>query len=79
MLQFASLASATKNSREHMSDTSAEIATRLTELARGCDEILPENGLAGKLSKGRSLIVKAGFDPTAPDTSGSPQFSKTLL
>ena len=67
MLQFASLASATKNSREHMSDTSAEIATRLTELARGCDEILPENGLAGKLSKGRRLIVKAGFDPTAPD------------
>ena len=67
MLQFASLASATKNSREHMSDTSAEIATRLTELARGCDEILPENGLAGKLSKGRPLIVKAGFDPTAPD------------
>ncbi len=67
MLQFASLASATKNSREHMSDTAAEIATRLTELARGCDEILPENGLAGKLSKGRRLIVKAGFDPTAPD------------
>lgn len=40
---------------------------QLAELARGTDEILPENGLAEKLKKGRPLVVKAGFDPTAPD------------
>ena len=39
----------------------------LAELARGTDEILPDGGLAAKLKKGRPLIVKAGFDPTAPD------------
>lgn len=34
---------------------------------RGSDEVLPENGLEAKLKKNRPLIVKAGFDPTAPD------------
>jgi len=29
--------------------------------------VLPEDGLAAKLKKGRPLVVKAGFDPTAPD------------
>lgn len=67
MLQFASLASATKNFLKHMSDMSAEMTAQLAELVRGCEEILPENGLAGKLGKNRPLIVKAGFDPTAPD------------
>jgi len=28
---------------------------------------LPENGLEAKLKQGRPLIIKAGFDPTAPD------------
>ncbi len=50
-----------------MSDISTETAEQLAELARGTDEILPENSLAKKLSKDRPLIVKAGFDPTAPD------------
>lgn len=67
MLQFASLASTTKNLLKHMSDTSAEMTAQLAELVRGCDEILPDDSLAGKLGKGRPLIVKAGFDPTAPD------------
>ena len=67
MLQFASLASTTKNPLKHMSDTSAEMTAQLAELGRGCDEILPDDSLAGKLGKGRPLIVKAGFDPTAPD------------
>jgi tyrosyl-tRNA synthetase len=67
MLQFASLASATKNFLKHMSDMSAEMTAQLAELVRGCEEILPENSLAGKLGKNRPLIVKAGFDPTAPD------------
>ena len=50
-----------------MSDISTEAAEQLAELARGTDEILPENSLAKKLGKDRPLIVKAGFDPTAPD------------
>ena len=43
------------------------IKKQLDELIRGSDEVLPENGLEVKLKKGRPLIVKAGFDPTAPD------------
>ncbi|TDJ14250.1 MAG: tyrosine--tRNA ligase, partial [Gammaproteobacteria bacterium] len=45
----------------------ASIKDQLSELARGIDEILPEDGLAKKLEKKKPLIVKAGFDPTAPD------------
>ena len=40
---------------------------QLAELTRGTDEVLPEGGLEAKLKLGRPLIVKAGFDPTAPD------------
>jgi len=40
---------------------------QLAELTRGTDEVLPEDGLAARLKKDRPLIVKAGFDPTAPD------------
>ena len=43
------------------------IKEQLAELARGTDEVLPEDGLEAKLKEGRPLIVKAGFDPTAPD------------
>lgn len=39
----------------------------LAELVRGTDEVLPEDGLKAKLAEGRPLIIKAGFDPTAPD------------
>ena len=45
----------------------ASLEQQLEELARGSDEILPEDGLAAKLKKGKPLVVKAGFDPTAPD------------
>ena len=45
----------------------AGIEEQIAELARGTDEVLPEDGLKEKLGKGRPLIVKAGFDPTAPD------------
>ncbi|STX29893.1 tyrosyl tRNA synthetase [Legionella beliardensis] len=37
------------------------------ELQRGCEEILPIQELAKKLAKNSPLIIKAGFDPTAPD------------
>jgi len=40
---------------------------QLQELVRGSDEVLPEDGLEAKLKQGRPLVVKAGFDPTAPD------------
>jgi tyrosyl-tRNA synthetase len=43
------------------------IAEQLTELERGTEEILPKGGLEAKLKLGRPLIVKVGFDPTAPD------------
>jgi tyrosyl-tRNA synthetase len=43
------------------------INEQLAELTRGTDEVLPEDGLKSKLEEGRPLIVKAGFDPTAPD------------
>ena len=43
------------------------VKEQLAELARGTDEILPEDGLAEKLKKKRPLVIKAGFDPTAPD------------
>lgn len=43
------------------------VDSQLLELARGTDEILPADGLKLKLQKGRPLVVKAGFDPTAPD------------
>ncbi|MGE0073397.1 MAG: tyrosine--tRNA ligase, partial [Thiomonas sp.] len=36
-------------------------------LSRGAEEIIPEQQLVERLSEGRPLRVKAGFDPTAPD------------
>ena len=44
-----------------------KIKEQLQELERGTDEVLPENGLEAKLKLGRPLVIKAGFDPTAPD------------
>lgn len=43
------------------------IKEQIAELSRGTDEILPDKGLEAKLKLGRPLVVKAGFDPTAPD------------
>ena len=45
----------------------SSIKEQIAELSRGTDEVLPEDGLEAKLKHGRPLIVKAGFDPTAPD------------
>ncbi len=46
---------------------SLSISKKLEILKRGVEEIIPENGLEKKLNKNKSLIIKAGFDPTAPD------------
>ncbi len=43
------------------------IEHQVQELLRGTEEVLPEGGLLAKLKSGRPLVVKAGFDPTAPD------------
>ncbi len=39
----------------------------LEVIKRGTDEILLEEGLIEKLKTNKPLIIKAGFDPTAPD------------
>lgn len=39
----------------------------LAHLLRGTDEVLIKQELINKLEEGRSLRIKAGFDPTAPD------------
>jgi len=43
------------------------VEEQLKELRRGAHEILLEADLVRKLTRGRPLKVKAGFDPTAPD------------
>ena len=45
----------------------SHIKTMMSELALGCSEILPEDAFEKKLQKKEPLIIKAGFDPTAPD------------
>ncbi len=39
----------------------------LQEIRRGSEELLLEDELKTRLATGRSLRIKAGFDPTAPD------------
>lgn len=39
----------------------------LQEISRGTDEILPVKDLIERLASGKTLCIKAGFDPTAPD------------
>jgi tyrosyl-tRNA synthetase len=43
------------------------VVEQFEELARGSDEILVKDELKERLASGRKLVVKAGFDPTAPD------------
>ncbi|EAQ32356.1 tyrosine--tRNA ligase [Idiomarina baltica] len=44
-----------------------QVAEAIAEITRGADEVLIESELADKLEQGKPLIIKAGFDPTAPD------------
>src|SRR5207344_3040569 len=44
-----------------------ETKEQLAELTRGTQEVLVESELVKKLSRGKPLRIKAGFDPTAPD------------
>jgi tyrosyl-tRNA synthetase len=45
----------------------ASVQEQMQELKRGSDEILVESELEERLSTGKRLRIKAGFDPTAPD------------
>lgn len=45
----------------------ATVAEALQIIKRGSEEILLEKELEAKLRTGRTLRIKAGFDPTAPD------------
>ncbi len=44
-----------------------ELQNQIAELMRGTQEVLVESELVKKLSRGKPLRIKAGFDPTAPD------------
>jgi len=44
-----------------------QLQNQLAELLRGTQEVLVESELVKKLSRGKPLRIKAGFDPTAPD------------
>jgi tyrosyl-tRNA synthetase len=55
------------NNESPSSARAAQLAPVLAELRRGTQDVLTEADLIRKLSHGRPLIIKAGFDPTAPD------------
>jgi tyrosyl-tRNA synthetase len=44
-----------------------ETQNQMAELLRGTQEVLVESELVKKLTRGKPLRIKAGFDPTAPD------------
>jgi tyrosyl-tRNA synthetase len=46
---------------------SGTVAEQIAVIKRGCVELLIQKELEDKLASGRPLIIKAGFDPTAPD------------
>ena len=46
---------------------SMTVAEQMAVIKRGCVELLVEKEMEDKLATGRPLIIKAGFDPTAPD------------
>lgn len=47
--------------------TNGELQDQIAELLRGTQEVLVAGELVKKLSRGKPLRIKAGFDPTAPD------------
>jgi tyrosyl-tRNA synthetase len=48
-------------------ELSGPLAAQLAELSRGTQDVLTEADLVRKLKRGKPLVIKAGFDPTAPD------------
>jgi len=62
-------------SPESQEAVASDIELQIAELSRGATEVLLRDELAKKLKRGKPLIVKAGFDPTAPDL----HFGHTVL
>jgi tyrosyl-tRNA synthetase len=50
-----------------MKPDSPDLAHQLAVFKRGADELIVEAELAAKLSRGKPLRIKEGFDPTRPD------------
>ena len=46
---------------------SASVGEAIDIIKRGAAEVIPEDLLVKRLTEGRPLRIKAGFDPTAPD------------
>ena len=63
---FRCLRQSSKEQRRRKTDKS-RIGEALELIRRGCDELIVEEELARKLAGGRTLRVKLGLDPTAPD------------
>jgi tyrosyl-tRNA synthetase len=57
----------TLNTKEEAPALSGPLAEQFAEIGRGTQEVLTEADLVRKLKRGKPLIIKAGFDPTAPD------------
>nr|MBP6596087.1 tyrosine--tRNA ligase [Arenimonas sp.] len=45
----------------------SDLENALQIIGRGAEEVLKADELASRLTLGRPLRIKAGFDPTAPD------------
>lgn len=43
------------------------VVEQMVEITRGVSELITKEELEQKLKRGKPLVVKAGFDPTAPD------------
>lgn len=43
------------------------VSEQLSLIKRGISELISEEELSKKLSRGKPLLIKSGFDPTAPD------------
>jgi tyrosyl-tRNA synthetase len=50
-----------------MAPLTETVAEALATIKRGCDELIVEEEMVRKLGTGRTLRVKLGLDPTAPD------------
>jgi tyrosyl-tRNA synthetase len=53
--------------KDSMPELSGHLAAQLAEITRGTQDVLTEADLIRKLNRGKPLVIKAGFDPTAPD------------
>jgi tyrosyl-tRNA synthetase len=53
--------------RKNQVTMNSDLQDQIAELLRGTQEVLVESELIKKISRGKPLRIKAGFDPTAPD------------